>query len=140
MLKISAFYLDKQKSFVPKKKCGILVIETLKCKISDFLNSNTCFCSRLYGRLKIISSTSLWSQGTLQITMVCAPGPAHAVTYLRHPPSMLYDNLTTIHYYVVVLVVCSISCSSNTGSSMSFLIFLTGRKNEFEIQISLETV
>ena len=23
MLKISAFYLDKQKSFVPKEKCGI---------------------------------------------------------------------------------------------------------------------
>ena len=26
----------------------MLVIETLKCKISDFLNSNMCFCSRLY--------------------------------------------------------------------------------------------
>ena len=26
---------------------------------------------------------------------------ARAVTYLRHPPSMLYDNLTTIHYYYV---------------------------------------
>ena len=24
------------------------VIETLKNKVSDFLNSNTCFCSRLY--------------------------------------------------------------------------------------------
>ena len=39
MLKISAFYLDKQKSIVPKKICGMLVVETLKCKISDFLNS-----------------------------------------------------------------------------------------------------
>ena len=28
---------------------GMLVIETLKCKISHFLNSNMCFCSRLYG-------------------------------------------------------------------------------------------
>ena len=27
----------------------MLVIETLKRKISDFLNSNTCFCSQLYG-------------------------------------------------------------------------------------------
>ena len=44
MLKISALYLDKQKSFVPKKICSMLVIETLKCKISDFLNSNMCFC------------------------------------------------------------------------------------------------
>ena len=26
-----------------------VVIETIKCKISDFVNSNTCFCSRLYG-------------------------------------------------------------------------------------------
>ena len=48
MLKISAFYLEKQKRFVPKKSAPMLVIETLKCKISDFLNSNTCFCSRLY--------------------------------------------------------------------------------------------
>ena len=30
--------LDKQKSFVLKKICGMFVIETLKCKISDFLN------------------------------------------------------------------------------------------------------
>jgi hypothetical protein len=29
----------------------MLVFETLKNKISDFLNSNTCFCSRLYGSL-----------------------------------------------------------------------------------------
>ena len=49
MLKISAFYLHKQKSIVPKKLCGMLVIVTLKSKISDFLNSNTCFCLRLYG-------------------------------------------------------------------------------------------
>ena len=47
MLKVSAFYLDRQKSFVPKNKCGMLVIETLKQKISDFLNSNTCQCSQL---------------------------------------------------------------------------------------------
>jgi hypothetical protein len=33
-----------------KKKFGMLVFETLKNKKSDFLNSNTCFCSRLYGR------------------------------------------------------------------------------------------
>ena len=26
----------------------MLVLETLKCKISNFLNSNTCFCSLLY--------------------------------------------------------------------------------------------
>ena len=51
MLKISAFYLDKQKSCVPKKIYGMLVIETLKCKISDFLNSNTCFYLELYGSL-----------------------------------------------------------------------------------------
>ena len=28
---------------------GMLVIKTLKSKISDFLNSNTCFCLQLYG-------------------------------------------------------------------------------------------
>ena len=39
ILKISAFYLDKEKSFVPKKKCDpMLLIEM-------------CFCSRLYGNL-----------------------------------------------------------------------------------------
>ena len=47
MLKISAFYLDKQKRLCSLK--NMLVIETLRCKISDFLNSNTCFCSQLYG-------------------------------------------------------------------------------------------
>ena len=31
------------------KICGMLLIETLKSKIPDFLNSNTCFCLRLYG-------------------------------------------------------------------------------------------
>ena len=40
---------DKQKSFVPKKIWGMLVFETLKNKKSDFLNSNTCSYSRLYG-------------------------------------------------------------------------------------------
>ena len=30
MLKISAFYLDKQKSFIPKKKIGVLLFETVK--------------------------------------------------------------------------------------------------------------
>ena len=39
--KISAFSLDKQKRFFLKKKCGMLVIKTLKFKISDFLHSNT---------------------------------------------------------------------------------------------------
>ena len=60
MLKISAFYLDKQKSFVSKKKCGMLVIETLKRKISDFLNSNTCFCLRLYDSKKKIFPIRAW--------------------------------------------------------------------------------
>ena len=32
-----------------KKNCGMLLFETLKIKKSDFLNSNTCFYSRLYG-------------------------------------------------------------------------------------------
>ena len=50
--KISAYYLQKQKSFVPKKNCSMLVFETSKNKISVFLNSTTCFCSRLYGICK----------------------------------------------------------------------------------------
>ena len=54
MLKISSLYLQKQKSFVPEKICGMLVIETLESQIYDFLNSNTCFCSRLYGRFKFL--------------------------------------------------------------------------------------
>ena len=54
MLKMSAFYLDKQKSFIPKKICGLLITETLKSKISDFLNNNTCFCSRLSGIFSMI--------------------------------------------------------------------------------------
>ena len=32
-----------------KRICGMLLFETLKFKKSDFLNSNTCFYSRLYG-------------------------------------------------------------------------------------------
>ena len=42
--------LKNKKVLLLKKICGMLVIETLKNKISDFLNSNTCFCLRLYGR------------------------------------------------------------------------------------------
>jgi hypothetical protein len=48
----------------------MLVIETLKYKISHFLNSNTCFCSQLYGMFeefraskidkKIITKTSFF--------------------------------------------------------------------------------
>ena len=34
-----------------KKIWGKLVFETLKNRKSDFLNSKTCFCSRLYGNL-----------------------------------------------------------------------------------------
>ena len=40
--KISAFYLNEQNSFVPKKICDIIVSETFKSKISDFPYSNTC--------------------------------------------------------------------------------------------------
>ena len=40
--KISANLDNKQKSFIPKKKFGRLVFETLKNQKSDFLNSNTC--------------------------------------------------------------------------------------------------
>ena len=49
MLKISAFYLHKQNFFVPKKINGMLVFKTLENKNSDFLNTNTCFYSGLYG-------------------------------------------------------------------------------------------
>ena len=49
MLKISVFYLDKQKVLFLKKICGMLVLETLKCRIYDFLISNNGFYSRLYG-------------------------------------------------------------------------------------------
>ena len=34
-----------------KNICGMLVFETLKNKNCDFLNSNTCFCLRLYSRI-----------------------------------------------------------------------------------------
>ena len=57
MLKISVFYFDKQKSFVPKKKYGMLVIKTLKCKISDFLNSNRFFSSQLYSMYYVAYKT-----------------------------------------------------------------------------------
>ena len=38
----SAHLDNKQKSFIPKKNCGMLLFEALKIKKSDFLNSNTC--------------------------------------------------------------------------------------------------
>ena len=52
----------------PQKKCGMLVIETLKCKISDFLNSNMCFCSQQYSVLFLqnnSNSNSDWSESKL---------------------------------------------------------------------------
>ena len=71
---ISAFYLDKQKSFVPKKKCSMLVIKILKCKISDFLNSNTCFCSQLYGRLQKLFLNEILTFGSLCIRLALKIG------------------------------------------------------------------
>ena len=37
----------------------MLVIQTLKNKISDFLNSNTCFCLQLYGNLECFTPYKL---------------------------------------------------------------------------------
>ena len=42
----------------------MLVIETSRSKISDFLNSNMCFCSRLYGTFQPITNTA--QESTLQ--------------------------------------------------------------------------
>ena len=53
-----------------KKICGMLVFETLKNKNSYFLNSNTCFCLRLYGNW--LSSFIRSSEYAL------SPGPAMA--------------------------------------------------------------
>ena len=39
--------LTNKKKYCALKICDLFVIETSKSKISDFLNSNTCFCSRL---------------------------------------------------------------------------------------------
>ena len=60
MQEISAFYLENQKSIVPKKICSMLLIKTLKSKMSDFLNSNMCFCLQLYG-------SCFWVQGKSNI-------------------------------------------------------------------------
>ena len=49
MLKISAHLDNKQKCFVPKKNIRHVSIRDFKKKKNHFLNSNTCFCSRLYG-------------------------------------------------------------------------------------------
>ena len=66
--KISAHSDNKQKSFIPKKTCGMLLFETLKNQKSDFLNSNTCFCLRLYGKFSVlIYSCNFWV--TMRICM-----------------------------------------------------------------------
>ena len=44
---ISKRYNDKQKSFFPKKNPRATIRDFKK---SDFLNSNTCFYSQLYGK------------------------------------------------------------------------------------------
>ena len=82
MLKTSAFYLEEQKSFVPKKICGMLVIETLKSKISDFLNSNTCFCSRLY---------SMWDKARIvdKIKLSCVVSGQPCIENSRIPHSKI---------------------------------------------------
>ena len=51
--------LTNKKVLFLKKICGTLVFETLKNKTSDFLNSNTCFCSGLY---RIFMSVSQWEK------------------------------------------------------------------------------
>ena len=58
---LSSHYLQNLSIFTNKKVlflkkiCGMLVFETLKNKKSDFLNSNTCFCSRLYVSVSVTS-------------------------------------------------------------------------------------
>ena len=50
MQKISAFYIDKHKSFVSKQNMRHYNNhETLKSKIYDFMKSNTGFYLQLYG-------------------------------------------------------------------------------------------
>ena len=57
IIRLSSHYLQNLSIFTNKKVlflkklCGILVFETLKNKKKYFLNSNTCFCLRLYGSL-----------------------------------------------------------------------------------------
>ena len=45
--------MTNKKVLFLKQICGILVIKILKCKISDFLNSNTCFCFLLFGKYNV---------------------------------------------------------------------------------------
>ena len=52
-------HLDKKVLFL-KKICGMLLFETLKIKKTDFLNSNTCWCSQLYGNHKKVFVDYFW--------------------------------------------------------------------------------
>ena len=45
----------------------MLVFETLKNKKSDFLNSNTCFCSPLYGMYFILTNKLQYFKDCLYI-------------------------------------------------------------------------
>ena len=53
-----------------KKICGMLLFKTLKIKKSDFLNSNTCFYSRLYGIRGYVSTSEQISSHFQQETTV----------------------------------------------------------------------
>ena len=102
ILKISAHLDNKQKSFVPKKNCGMLVFETLKNKISHFLNSNTCFCSQLYGTFivwgvfrDVHTNYFQWLLTQIQIP-VLATGPYLTLEeQLPHPDLGIFMLLNT---------------------------------------------
>ena len=52
----------------------MLLIETLKRKIPEFLNSNTCFCSRLYGRPVLKIPAILLKNATFEVFYSCFHG------------------------------------------------------------------
>ena len=52
------FFVEQNVFVCQDRKCGMLVIDALKCKISDFLNSNMCYCSLLYGKSYYVDEMS----------------------------------------------------------------------------------
>ena len=77
MLKISALFL--------KKTCGMLLIKTLKSKISDFLNSNMCFCSRLNSRPNSSFLEKMPQIELLNVSVILSYKSCFAITLMECP-------------------------------------------------------
>ena len=84
-LKFQLSIFTNKKVLFLKKICTMLVFETLKNKKSSFLNSNTCFCSRLYGNTKSTYKVfKIWLSTDCRMALTYSPVASDKIWATSH--------------------------------------------------------